>query len=285
MKLSTKILTSSIVSLALLAIFILVSFLLLSELRQATIKQQFVYRISEISFQLSVFRNDYALYQAPETEKKLIETANVLSVTLDEAAPLFLDAKSNALFDDVRTISLEIQADRATLLKMTDQGESKDTIKEFSESLGIKVQQRASYMNALLVQTNAEVAHILRLLVVTIVILGLVLLSTALYAYFVVNIIVFKIRLMSSGTKNITDGNLEYQIPSSGHDELATLASSFNIMTAKLRDSYVSLEQKVQERTKALTEKTEDLERLSESMVGRELKMIELKEKISQLTK
>jgi len=53
--------------------------------------------------------------------------------------------------------------------------------------------------------------------------------------------------------------------------------------TQQLRNLAASLEGKVQERTKELQEKVEELERFQKLAVGRELRMVELKESIKKL--
>lgn len=68
-------------------------------------------------------------------------------------------------------------------------------------------------------------------------------------------------------------------------DEIGRLAEAFRKMTIKLKQSYGSLEEKVKERTSQLNAKIEESERLNKLMVGRELKMIELKKEIEQLKK
>ena len=50
----------------------------------------------------------------------------------------------------------------------------------------------------------------------------------------------------------IIDGNLNAEADVRGHDEIGTLASTLNAMTATLRDSILSLEQRVKDRTAAL---------------------------------
>ena len=68
------------------------------------------------------------------------------------------------------------------------------------------------------------------------------------------------------GTERVAQGNLEYEIPVRAGDELGSLAVSFNEMTASLRktklelDSLVAtLEEQVEERTKALKQTQEQL--------------------------
>lgn len=53
----------------------------------------------------------------------------------------------------------------------------------------------------------------------------------------------------------------------------------------KLADYTKTLESKVSERTKDLVEQMNELKRMNETMVGRELKMIELKKEIEQIKK
>ncbi|MDP2735124.1 MAG: hypothetical protein Q8P12_02875, partial [bacterium] len=52
------------------------------------------------------------------------------------------------------------------------------------------------------------------------------------------------------------------------------------LRTQQLRDLTTSLEEKVEGRTKELQEKIEQLERFQKLAVGREMKMVELKEKL-----
>ena len=75
-----------------------------------------------------------------------------------------------------------------------------------------------------------------------------------------------------------TSGNLEKKAEVKSGDEIGELATAFNEMTTKIRDYQQGLEQKVAERT-------EELERMNKLMVGRELKMMELKKEIEELRK
>ena len=89
-----------------------------------------------------------------------------------------------------------------------------------------------------------------------------------------------------------TSGNLEKKAEVKSGDEIGELATAFNEMTSKLRDYQQGLEQKVAERTRELEEakaaqakQLEETERINNVMVGRELKMIELKKEIEELKK
>lgn len=66
-------------------------------------------------------------------------------------------------------------------------------------------------------------------------------------------------------------------------DELGMLSRAFNTMVIELKESYRILEEKIKDRTQELTKKTGELERMNKFMVGRELKMVELKKEIAEL--
>ncbi|MCP4363388.1 MAG: GAF domain-containing protein [Chloroflexi bacterium] len=63
--------------------------------------------------------------------------------------------------------------------------------------------------------------------------------------------------------RSIAEGNLEYKINVTTGDELATLANTFNSMTAQLSNSISSLEQRVADRTQALATSAEVSRHLS----------------------
>jgi nitrogen fixation/metabolism regulation signal transduction histidine kinase len=81
---------------------------------------------------------------------------------------------------------------------------------------------------------------------------------------------------VTEATKEITKGNLTYQIKSDKKDEIGELANSFDQMSKNLDESHKNTEQKVNERTSELT-------KLNKYMTDREIKMIELKKEIELL--
>lgn len=108
--------------------------------------------------------------------------------------------------------------------------------------------------------------------------------------------------------KKVREGKLDIQANIKTNDEIEFLAETFNEMlrevakereklaemnqileikvrarTRELEESALRLEEQVRERTKDLREKIEELEKFHRLTVGRELKMIELKEEIKRL--
>jgi two-component system, NtrC family, nitrogen regulation sensor histidine kinase NtrY len=51
------------------------------------------------------------------------------------------------------------------------------------------------------------------------------------------------IQVLAEGTREISSGNFDYQVPEQSHDELGTLVRSFNSMTTQLRDSRSQIDQ------------------------------------------
>jgi HAMP domain-containing protein len=101
---------------------------------------------------------------------------------------------------------------------------------------------------------------------------------------------------LQAGTRIIGAGNLEYTLNPKHNDEIGELSQAFNRMTASLRDvtaSKAAFEKEVGERRKAeeqmqryaeeLRTSNEELAAFNRAMVGRELRMIELKKEVNDL--
>lgn len=115
--------------------------------------------------------------------------------------------------------------------------------------------------------------------------------------------ITLPLREIARKAKKISAGDLNVKVEIETKDEFGVVAETFNKMVEDLKEAKTILEIKVQARTKELQElaerqeelvkqrteelqeKLRDLERFEKLAVGRELKMIELKEKVKELEK
>jgi HAMP domain-containing protein len=91
---------------------------------------------------------------------------------------------------------------------------------------------------------------------------------------------------LTNAVKGIAVGNLLKHVSIKSKDEVGQLAEAFNIMTDRLQKSYTELEvslDEVKEKNKLLDQKILEAQELNKLMVGRELKMIELKDEIDRL--
>ena len=77
------------------------------------------------------------------------------------------------------------------------------------------------------------------------------------------------IQALAEGTREISAGNLEYQVPEQTHDELGTLVRSFNSMTTQLRDSRSQIDQfthNLQEAVRELERRRQLIETILENI-------------------
>jgi two-component system nitrogen regulation sensor histidine kinase NtrY len=70
------------------------------------------------------------------------------------------------------------------------------------------------------------------------------------------------IQALAEGTREISTGNFDYQVPEQSHDELGILVRSFNTMTTQLRDSRSQIDQF----TRNLQQAVQELERRRQLM-------------------
>jgi HAMP domain-containing protein len=84
------------------------------------------------------------------------------------------------------------------------------------------------------------------------------------------------IKKLSETAQAISNGAFNERVDIKSQDEIGRLAKSFNSMTGAFVKTKTNIEKQVVERTS-------DLEKINKSMIGRELKMIELKREIQKL--
>lgn len=89
---------------------------------------------------------------------------------------------------------------------------------------------------------------------------------------------VVPIKELSRISKEISLGNFDSRLKVSSNDEISSLAENFNKMAVDLKESRENIEDKIKERTL-------QLEKINKYMVGRELKMAELKKEIDRIKK
>ena len=128
-----------------------------------------------------------------------------------------------------------------------------------------------------------------------------------LVSFFITKKIIRPLKGLSLAAKKVARGDFEVRADVLSKDELGELAESFNKMTEELREAKdkmeeeknvleikvdartrelsqlnKELEDKVRERTAEMEKKLRELEKMSKLMVGRELKMVEIKKKLRE---
>jgi signal transduction histidine kinase len=83
-------------------------------------------------------------------------------------------------------------------------------------------------------------------------------------SFFLARRVVYPLRRLREGVERIGVGDLGYRLDLKTGDEIEVLADEFNKMTEQLRESYTNLEQKVEDRTRELSESLEQQTATSE---------------------
>ncbi|MDP2750331.1 MAG: hypothetical protein Q8O89_05865 [Nanoarchaeota archaeon] len=125
---------------------------------------------------------------------------------------------------------------------------------------------------------------------IMVLLIALIFIITAAISFKVSRDVKMPLSYLTKNAELISRGELGHRIVAMNDDEFGELITVFNKMTAdlsksrKLSDDYKkTLEKIVAKRTKALQEKIEEQKKFNSVAVGRELKMIELKNRMSEL--
>ena len=103
-------------------------------------------------------------------------------------------------------------------------------------------------------------ASMLRTSALLLIGLGMALIAS----FFLARRVVYPLRRLREGVERIGTGDLGYRLNLKSGDEIEVLADEFNKMTEQLHESYTNLEQKVEDRTRELTESLEQQTATSE---------------------
>jgi PAS domain S-box-containing protein len=107
-------------------------------------------------------------------------------------------------------------------------------------------------------QEKQSLRTIKRQLLLILSLFTLLLLSSVLWlALYLAKQVTVPIQALAEGTREVSTGNFDYQVPEQTHDELGVLVRSFNTMTTQLRDSRSQIDQF----TRNLQQVVQELER------------------------
>ena len=118
--------------------------------------------------------------------------------------------------------------------------------------------QTREYYNAKQDLRALKTQMLLILLLFTVLLLS----SVMWVALFLAKQVTVPIQALAEGTREVSSGNFEYQVPEQAQDELGVLVRSFNTMTTQLRDSRVQID----EFTRSLQQAVQELERRRQLM-------------------
>jgi signal transduction histidine kinase/CheY-like chemotaxis protein len=99
------------------------------------------------------------------------------------------------------------------------------------------------------------------------VVSAILIILTGIAALFLATRLTRSLRALTMAAEDIGAGHLDAPIEIKGKDEIARLASSFQAMAEQIKESFATLEQKVADRTRDLTLKSEELARVNEDLI------------------
>ena len=113
--------------------------------------------------------------------------------------------------------------------------------------------------------------------------LGLIIILTAFSFVMIYKEVVLPLKELIEMTKEVRGGNLDIHIKKDEQkkDEIGELADSFNNMVQELKENKKLLEKEKGE----LQKRVDDLEKFHKLTIGREMKMVKLKEELEKLKK
>src|SRR5438477_8679385 len=93
-------------------------------------------------------------------------------------------------------------------------------------------------------QEKQDLRALKRQMLLILLLFTVLLLSAVMWvALFLAKQVTIPIQALAEGTKEVSSGNFDYQVPEQSHDELGILVRSFNTMTTQLRDSRSQIDQ------------------------------------------
>ena len=112
-------------------------------------------------------------------------------------------------------------------------------------------------------QEKQDLRALKRLMLLILLLFTVLLISAVMWvALFLAKQVTVPIQALAEGTREVSSGNFEYQVPEQAQDELGLLVRSFNTMTTQLRDSRTQID----EFTRNLQQAVQELERRRQLM-------------------
>jgi two-component system, NtrC family, nitrogen regulation sensor histidine kinase NtrY len=112
-------------------------------------------------------------------------------------------------------------------------------------------------------QEKQDLRALKRQMLLILLLFTVLLLSSVLWmALFLAKQVTVPIQALAEGTREVSSGNFDYQVPEQAQDELGVLVRSFNTMTTQLRDSRSQIDQF----TRNLQQAVQELERRRQLM-------------------
>lgn len=291
MTIRTKVSLISIVSIVSVVSVISFLFFTQKQVEDEIIERDFATDILLNVFDLTVITNDYLLYKEDRAIKQWNSINDRLGKTISSGRPMLANPGEMELVESIISDHEEVQSLFSQIQTLQGQDGNEQRTDQVANQLFLRAQNMVVVADELKTHVDQEVRELQYWFYIVSYgsVVGFGLFVLALSSYVIIGIM-RHLNYMLAGVKRIQQGEVGYRMRVYAEDEIGQLATSFNTMSEKLKESYSGLERKVDERTKEtekakqdLEKKVSELERVNKLMIGREQKMIELKNRIKKL--
>lgn len=268
MTIRVKLLTGTIGIASLKLIFIVILLYSVSVVHRTAERQKIAEEIGMQSFQLSLLRGEYQQYPGTRAKEQWVNQLESLMRSFQEHTTTFSHVPEKEIIDKLRTSIERSRVLFGELVRNVERGGNDTIIQELANQLALQAQNRSELVTRLSEIGRHSVAQITETLIYAVLLIGLIMFAIAVGIYFMNKKIVASIVVLGEGTKKITKGDLNYQLPILGDDEIGEVSHLFNVMATKLRESYGSLEKKVKEKTAQLREEMEKVRKFQQALAA-----------------
>jgi signal transduction histidine kinase len=247
-KLRTKFKIISVIVIGLALGVGLFVFIQVQELEKEIEENRVAGEIMKGVFELNLLTSDYLLHPGERNQEQWQSRYQSIEELLQSATFEHYFQKhleEQIILDNLRQDHGVIQT---TFLKLVEKPISPELKERLIAKLLVKSQTMLSSTSRLMNVSRLELAATQQstavFTMISITILTLIILSVLVV---VVRVILGPVLSLQKGAEIIGTGNLKHRIAIEREDEIGALAKSFNYMSSKLRKSYSSLEQKIEE--------------------------------------
>lgn len=223
--------------------------------------------MKDVALAKSDAETDEAVRIADKYEKEVYKDFKIIEERFLGEKRMYEDARKafrewKAIRDEVIALTRQGKKDEAAAITKGKGARHVDKVNTAMLSLSDFAQSKAE---AFLNETSDIRGKTLNTayLLVIITILG-----SVIFVILLTRTIIQPLSALMSAVIEISQGNLDKEIPVESKDELGQFARAFKAMVAKLKDAYHGLEEEVRKRTEELAEANENLKKRSTNICG-----------------
>ena len=267
MKIKTKLRISAVLSIGITVVISVILFLASRRVDNAVRQSSSVQNIVTKVFESNLLLNDFLLRHGERAELQWQKNHKTLgsllaTLTLDDAQEQGIlnqvqreHKKTTALFSELVEGNKEQRRNRDEIISFLELEE------KVAAELSSRSRAMVSHAAALADLSQARAVAAQRQgSILVVVFTAAVTLVLAVTLVTIAGAVVNPITKLTEATRIIADGNLEHKVDVTGDDEIGMLASAFNEMTRKLKDSYTGLQDAFNEMARKLRKAKKELE-------------------------